>query len=66
MFFTCITAMVQKKKAKARRRNDSGSKEDGEEFNNIIVAFLTGLCLIGLNMRCRHMENIHLKNFVNF
>ena len=44
MFFTCITAMVQKKKAKARRRNHSGSKEDGEEFSNIIVAFLTGLC----------------------
>ena len=35
-FFSCITAMVEKKKAKARRtRNDSGSsEEDGEEFSN--------------------------------
>ena len=35
-FFSCITAMVEQKKAKARRtRNDSGSsEEDGEEFKN--------------------------------
>ena len=35
-FFSCITAMVEHKKAKARRtRNDSGSSgEDGEEFNS--------------------------------
>ena len=35
-FFSCITAMVEQKKAKARRtRNDSGSsEEDGEEFSN--------------------------------
>ena len=34
-FLPCITAMVEKKKAKARRtRNDSGSsEEDGKEFN---------------------------------
>ena len=35
-FFSCITSMVEQKKAKARRiRNDSRSSEkDGEEFNN--------------------------------
>ena len=36
VFFSCITAMVEQKKAKARRtRNDSeSSDEDREEFNN--------------------------------
>ena len=35
-FFSCITAMVEQKKAKVRRtRNDSRSSEEaGEEFNN--------------------------------
>ena len=36
MFFSCITAMLEKKKAKAgRKRNDSGSREkDGKEYSN--------------------------------
>ena len=29
----------------------------------IIVAFLSGLCLIGLNMAFRHLQNIYLENF---
>ena len=35
-FFSCITAMVEQKKAKATRtRSDSESSDkDGEEFNN--------------------------------
>ena len=36
MFFSCITAMLEKKKAKAgKKRNDLGSREeDGKEHSN--------------------------------
>ena len=55
-FFSCITAMVENKKAKAgKRRNDSGSSERTQKkLVVIIVAFLSGLYLISLNMAIRH------------
>ena len=64
-FFPRITAMVEKKKAKpGRRRNDSESSEDDEEeVLTIIVAFLSELCLIDLNMTIRHLKNIYPENF---
>ena len=42
-FFSCITAMVEKKNTKARRRrrdDSASSEEDAEESVNNIVAFL--------------------------
>ena len=29
----------------------------------IIVPFHSGLCLVGLNMAFRHLQNIYLENF---
>ena len=66
MFFSCITAMLEKKKAKARRtRNDSEScEENGDEFsnNNSGISFWIKFNWPEYGISS-FAENIYLENF---
>ena len=62
--FSCITAMVEKQKAKqggGEMIREAVRKRENKIV--IMVSFLSALCLVDLNMAFRHLKNIYLEKF---
>ena len=65
-FFSCITAMAEKKKAKAGGGGEMIREAVRKMEKNLVIIIMTfhsRLCLIRLNMAIRDLQNIHLENF---
>ena len=56
--------MVEKKKAKqgGKEMIREAVRKMGKNAVTIIVAFLSGLCLLYLSIAFRHLKNIYLEN----
>ena len=65
MFFSCITAMLEKRKQKQGGKEIIWEAVRKMEKNTvtIIVAFLSGLSLLDLSIALRHLKKIYLENF---
>ena len=65
MFFSYITAMLEKRKQKQGGKEIIWEAVRKMEKNTvtIIVAFLSGLSLLDLSIALRHLKKIYLENF---
>ena len=66
MFFMCALLLWLKTRKQKQGREEMIQEAVRKTWKNlvvIIVAFLSGLYLIGLNMAFRHLQNIYQENF---